>query len=101
MPTLQHLKKIKDKVAFCLENYPDSRNNDIDLTWYVRTTFYGIIFDYVSREQMHKLPTQETVKRIRAKFNEYGEFMPTDPKVWKQRKLNEEQYREIFGQNLL
>lgn len=92
--------QLREKIIKCLEKYPDTSNSDIKLT---STVWYEFHNHKLSRDSdgdltvklknLYDLPTQESVKRERAKLNEKGLYLPTSPKVLKQRRLLEKQYR--------
>jgi hypothetical protein len=93
---MRHLKK---KIKYCLQKYPETRNSDIKLTNSIWVEYYGDklikINDrlLVHLTDLYELPTQESVKRIRAKLNEQGLYLPTSEEVLKQRRLLEKKYR--------
>ena len=93
---MRHLKK---KIEYCLQKYPETRNSDIKLTNSIWVEYYGDklikINDrlLVHLTDLYELPTQESVKRIRAKLNEQGLYLPTSEEVLKQRRLLEKKYR--------
>lgn len=92
------LTKLKEKVERCLQNHVRTRNCDIDLMRDVRQEFYDIDTRYVSKDDLKRLPTQESVKRIRAKLqNELNIYLPTKREVAKRRGLNREAREEFLG----
>ena len=94
---------IQDKIEHCLRKYPNTANSDIRLTASVWYEFYNSALSQqdgelaVKLSEMYKLPTCDLVKRYRAKFNAQGKYIPTDQKVFKQRKLNEKYWHEEFS----
>ena len=95
---------LKEMVEHCLKTYPDTRNSDIKLTNQIWVVYYldkiKIMDDgyYVKLLDLYDLPREDNVKRIRATFqNDRGLYLPTDPKVLKQRRLLESQWREELG----
>jgi hypothetical protein len=101
------MKKLKDKILYCLERHPDTRNSDIKLTsaiWYeyyreklVTSPNGKLAVELVS---LYELPNQDDVKRIRAKIqNKELKFLPTCPKIRQQRKIKEEEWRKFLGYN--
>lgn len=97
---------LKDKILFCLEKYPSSRNSDIELTTKVWYEFHNSkikVFDdeqYVKLKDLYDLPREDDVKRVRAKiqndkFN--PRFLPTDEKIINARRQRELKYREVFS----
>lgn len=97
-------KALKRQIERCLSDYPETRNSDIALTikvWEVyypqylikaKNGDYGIYIKY-----LYELPRQDNVKRIRANFNSRGLYLPTEWKIAKQRKINEEKWRVYMG----
>lgn len=99
-----NIKSTKYKVEHTLRDYPETRNSDIALTlkiWklyfpqYIYTAKNGK--DYVEITHLYELPREDHVKRYRAKFNEQGLYLPTDRKVFEQRKLNIKFWQESLG----
>lgn len=95
----EHLRTQKDKVEYCLLHYSWTRDNDIDLLRAVRQQFYRLNTLYVSKDDMKRLPTQESIKRIRARFNSKGMYYPTKPEIIKDRGLNMEVYKQYYREN--
>ena len=82
------LKKLYDKVEYCLKNYPDTRNSDIKLTIKIWEDFHHVelrfpISNMTALENLLlDLPREDNVKRIRATIqNQEKRFVPTDWKV--------------------
>jgi len=94
--------KTKEMVEYCLKAYPETANSDVQLTFRIIHLFYNQhirIIDgkwWVSCE-IQKIIREDHVKRIRAKFNEEGKYLPTDPEVIKQRRLNEQVWHEEYS----
>ena len=102
MPTLD-LKTTKSKVEWCLKNRPNTREDDTLLALSVWKNFYRsdfenlLIFSLKSLEidfphifktaggDMNKLPSFESCRRLRQKFNEQGLYLPEDETVLKRR----------------
>lgn len=86
--------KLIDKVERCLIDFPETRNSDVALT-------HRIIYQYHNSHikkfediwwtttTIQKQIREDHVKRLRATFNSRGMYLPTEPKVLKQRKLLE------------
>ena len=100
------MRKLKKQVEYCLVNFPETRNSDITLTLEIWRQFFPqriIIGTKTGREaialkDLYDLPREDNVKRIRAKFqNEQNLYLPTDWKVAKQRKINEDTWRVALG----
>lgn len=100
---------LKKLVIECLEKYPETRNNDITLTLKLWYNFYNQhIFSNERSEQciklddLYLLPTQDSIKRIRAALQNNKKnprFLPTNPEVIKKRQRREEQIRSDLGYN--
>ena len=99
---MKNLKKLQDKVEYCLSNFPDSRNNDILLSLILWTKFYGVK-EYIHVDNFYKLPSQDSIKRIRAKFqspdNKNPQYLPTKISVAIKRGWQEEKWRSYLGYN--
>ena len=101
------MKHLKEQINWCLENIPETRNSDIKLTSAVWVRYYSNFLFKDNNDKwcvkllnLYELPTEDHVKRIRAKIqNEENKFLPTDAKVRKQRKINEEKWRTYLGYN--
>lgn len=112
MPTLKH------KVAHVLEHYPETRNDDIDLTLTIWRTFYrgalrtpdggnasryGVSADEelsVPLSAIKDLPREDHVKRIRAAFQndpKNPRWLPTLESVANARRMNIEVWRRSLG----
>ena len=84
--------KLQDKVEYCLKNFPETRNSDPMLTFKVIYEFHNSHIkqfenNWWTTTEIQKEIREDHVKRLRAKFNERGMYLPTDEKVLKQRKL--------------
>ena len=100
------MKNLKEKVKHCLEIDAESRNSDIRLTNKIWLEYYpekivslpdGSVA--VRLRDLHDLPREDDVKRVRALFNSKGKYLPTSLEVAKQRKINEELWRSQLGYN--
>ena len=99
------MRKLKAQVEYCLDTFPETRNSDIALTLAIwRQYFPTRIRKGASGEEgvwlkdLYDLPREDNVKRVRAKFqNEQNLYLPTDWKVAKQRKINEDKWRVALG----
>lgn len=78
------LKRIKSDVEHFLANVPESRNNDRILTLLIWRRHLGK--DELNVRDLMRLPTQESIKRMRARFQEQGLYLPTDPVIFEKRK---------------
>lgn len=92
------------KVRYVLAKDPDTRNSDITLTthiwWYFHKDSVVKINDkyYVCVSDLHELPREDNIKRIRAKIqNEEKLYLPTSETVARKRKWNEQEWRKSLG----
>lgn len=93
---------LTEKVRYCLEKYPETRNDDALLTLRIIQAYLPEDVHLIAvpdspkpvafvRYRALMRVREDNVKRIRAKIqNEEGLFLPTDPKVREKRKINEE-----------
>lgn len=76
-----NIYSLRDKVAYVLNNYPEARNSDIDLSWTYWSIFEGNIFKggISNKEQLYNLTKINSLTRARAKIqNEYKLFQADD-----------------------
>lgn len=95
---------LKDKVLQGLAQCPEARDDDIKLTNWIWLNYYA---DHISKNEqgeyvvrlidLYRLPREDAVKRLRAKFNEQGKYLPTNKEVLKKRRLLEKDCREYFN----
>lgn len=94
------MKRLKDKILYCLEKYPETRNSDIKLTSAVWFEYYSdklVTLDdkrlAVPLVELYKIPSQADVKRIRAIIqNKKKLWLPTEPEVRKKRNILEKDW---------
>ena len=100
---IARIEKLTEKVRWVLEHQPDTRNDDVLLTYRIIEQYRP---DDVRQVEVDGKPVlfiraravfavrEDQVKRIRAKIqNELGEFLPTDPEVRRKRKISEEAWQ--------
>lgn len=97
-------KTLEYKVRHILANHPKTRDSDITLTQYIWWAFHRDSLKqegaeiYVNVNHLHNLPREDNIKRIRARIqNEEHKYPPTNIQVAKQRKWNEQQWRDALG----
>ena len=90
------LKTLKDKVGFCLRNYPETRDSDLALLHKIWDVFHGVRGS-VELRHMYELPREDAVKRIRAMFNAEGRYYPRSWEVAKHRGIEEDVWRNALG----
>jgi hypothetical protein len=92
MSIKNELTKVKEIVLEELRTDERCRNDDKYLTWKVMRRFTPI---WIPLKDFEKIPAFESIRRTRAFIqNEEKRFLPTDEKVRKARRVNEEAYRE-------
>jgi len=92
------IESIKDIVAYCLENYPETRSSDNELIFRVllekgiacRNT-NGIMISY---QKIQDLFAIESIRRTRQKFQENGLYLPSE-EVQEERKQKEKEMHQI------
>jgi len=102
-------RDLKRKVLYCLEKYPETRNSDIKLTVAIWSEYHRqhIFKDErgewcIKIRSLEELPTQDDVKRWRAKIQNNPNkpmFVPTDKIIAKFRGWKEEDWRRALGYN--
>lgn len=113
-------KNLKEQILKILEKYPATRNSDRLLHGAILKKFYSHLLIEVEKngeilfclpvternsvhynrvtEEFRKIPLGETVKRHRARIqNHDGKFLPTDPKVAKQRGIKQEAIQTYYS----
>jgi hypothetical protein len=96
--------QIKKQVEDILQTIPETRNSDITLMIELWKRFYSKLLKKGSTgelgvwlEDLHRLPREDNIKRWRAKFqNDEGKYLPTLWSVAKQRKIEEEKWRDAM-----
>lgn len=93
------IKTLKNQVESCLRDFEETRNSDITLTLCVWKIFYSnkIKNGSVFLQDLYELPREDNVKRIRAKLNEQGKYLPTDLKIARRRGIKEDEWRQAMG----
>lgn len=84
--TIKTMKKVKQKVKFLLEKYPETKGDDRLLIY----RFYKVFEDNVLIkpryfEALMRATSYETITRARRKIQENGELLPTDRTISKRR----------------
>lgn len=104
------MNNLKIQVEYCLENFPETRDSDIELTIRIWKEYYPNMINgadynmqedhyFVFLKDLFELPREDAVKRYRAHFqNDLNKYLPTSLEVAKQRKINEERWREAMGE---
>lgn len=77
---------LKTQVLAGLQASEDNRNSDITLMLWIWKNYYGVTEDNFTFSKLYELPTQENIKRYRARIqNEEGKYQPTNQSVRRQR----------------
>ena len=94
---------MEKKIRAILESDEQSRNSDIRLTqvyWWIYYKEYMEVINgraYILLADLNKLPSQDGIKRIRAKIqNDHKEYLPTDKAVAIKRGMTEVEWREYL-----
>ncbi len=98
---------LKRQVEQMLKEFKDTRNSDAYLTVKIWKTYYSEeMKDYDLNNPydlfsfLKEVPSQENIKRWRAKFqNDRKLYLPTSRTVAIQRKWREEEWRSLMGYN--
>lgn len=101
------MTQLRKMIETTLEKYPFTRNDDVRLMLYIWREYYSnkvhrLTPDsptdkqaYVFIKDIPELPREDHVKRLRAIIqNVEGRFLPTDPEVIKQRKINVAKWKD-------
>jgi len=97
--------KLKEQIGIILREYPDSRNSDVTLMIILWERFYPhYILENkatgdkgINIKSLYDLPREDHIKRYRAVFqNVDNKYLPTSLEVVKQRRINEETWREAM-----
>ena len=96
------MENLQEKVIECLKHYPHTRNNDAQFTFCVIWKYYPTEVKIIDEEwfistKALKIVREDGVKRIRAKLNEQGLYLPDDPNVRRQRKIKEQEWLKFLG----
>lgn len=93
------LNKIQSKVAWVLNNFPETRDSDIHLQLRYWETFEGFSGDVISRDDLFRLPRLTTLARARANIQNDLRLFQASPEVRHQRgKLSEEERQRLAEQ---
>lgn len=90
---------LKQQVKAILKEYPETRENDIDLTieiWKKIMPHLAEVFEKL-RNLLKKLPTQESCKRYRAYYQSKGMYLPLNREVLKRRRKLEDEWRKSLN----
>ena len=95
---------MEKKIRAILESDEQSRNSDIRLTqmyWWTHHKEHMEVINgraYILLADLNKLPSQDGIKRIRAKIqNDHKEYLPTDKAVAIKRGMTEVEWREYLN----
>ena len=91
------ISRIKALVEGILRKHPETVNSDKKLLYWCWVQAHPEFAQVLTPEEFVVLPNFESIRRCRQSFNERGQFLPTDPEVFRKRRLREEDFRRIFG----
>lgn len=96
---------LKNQILKVLELFPKTRDSDVRLMLTLWMRYYPSRIHrdspespaYIYLKDIMELPREDNIKRIRAVIqNEENRFLPTSLEVVKQRKINEQLWREYI-----
>lgn len=97
-------KTIKDHVEHLLHNYAETRSSDKHLQWAYLDT-HGRLYKKLDdktyldvKEAFYTMPSFETIRRIRQKFQEGGHYLGTDEVQEKRQQESNEVKNWAVGQ---
>lgn len=90
-------KTLESKVEYVLQNYPTTRNSDIELTIKIWAVYHNVGSSIAVRD-LFSLPREDSIKRIRARIqNDQLKYLPTSEAVTRKRKMNIQVWRQRLG----
>ena len=89
--TIPHMKRVKDRVRYILEEFPSAKGNDMLLIWRYYQTFESdrIRISFTEFKDLMRATSMETIRRTRQRIQEAGEYLPTDRTILKRRRREE------------
>lgn len=90
----ENFKKLKDLVSYCLQNFPECRENDKTLMLKV-WSIQGFRMPHKLIPFFYKVASPESIRRVRQKINSEGLFLPDEEKVAR-RTLWGMRHRQMF-----
>lgn len=92
------LDTLKGKIIYILNKSEQACNDDDQLEQQLYYEFFGVSPSTTYQElKLFNVPTRDDIKRLRAKLNQQGYFLPTNPEVAKKRNLLEKWYHNYFA----
>jgi len=107
--TTRKLNKLRDRVEYCLERYPETRNSDIDLFTRLCERFYPPFERPLYNWQdlattMHQVPSLDHIARLRRKIiqqHDYAKYLPTVRAIALNRGIAEDIWHNYAKENKL
>ncbi len=102
---MTHNQSLKSQVIKVLEELPKTRESDQYLTLIIWQKFckeyihYENGKPYIFLEDIMRCPREDNCKRIRAKLNSQGLYLPTSQEVIKARQKGQEKWQRDLGYN--
>lgn len=87
------IKKVKENVALLLKENPELRNDDRLLIF----AYWNTFDDAKLKMPEHPITSCESIRRIRAKWQSEGFFLPTNPDVIKKRRKQRYKIEDALG----
>ena len=90
------IKSTKDEVEYCLREFKETRNSDVNFTIRVWEQFHGVK-ESLKLTRLFDIPSQSHIVRLRADFqNNHGLYPPTSWAVAKARGYEENAWRKLL-----
>lgn len=77
--TINHIRKVRDRVEYLLEKYPSTRGDDRILLYRYYKTFEPEMMQikFKAFSNMLRATNPETIRRRRQEWNQEGKYLPT------------------------
>lgn len=95
MSSIANLKSAESVVRDILKNQPETRNSDMELLFAVWTQA-GVYLTPTQKEAIRKSFSPETIRRIRQKIQEQGEYLANE-NVLKERNQLQKAHRKLHA----
>lgn len=87
----KEIKTVTKLVEYHLSTDERCRNDD---KWLIYKVFRNFTNIYIPFEDFNKMPSFDSVRRVRQKTQANGDFLPTSPEVIKRRRSREKYFKE-------
>lgn len=85
----------EERIIYVLEKFPETRNSDVTLVIKLWESFYsGFLHNggWIHTSDLHNVPMQDGVARIRRIIQKRGEYLPTNERI---ARLRDKQYKKV------